>query len=157
MLQHGSLATIAHPSRLALKIHDGYAELIITRDLGSQLKHTVSVFLKFSLEQTSGSKRVLLDLDGGTTLLGTVQTGGRIGHLPIPAGYMQMLLPTLKPLLALYPALTELVEQYDYLPVFEQAGQGREGRLRLVAPPLSTPHHVTDPDLAASRLSLPQT
>ncbi len=85
-----------------------------------------------------------------------MQIGGRIGHLPIPSGYMQMLLPTLEPLLALYPALTQLVEHDDYLPVFEKAQQGREGRLRLVAPPLLSPvQHQMRSDLASHHTSLP--
>ncbi len=139
MRQDGSLALIAHPTLLALKIHDGYGELIIARALGSEMYHTTSVFLRFSYHEDETGKHVKLHLDNGKNIASTFLHGGQIGELPIPERFIKMMLPRLEPILAIYPALTALVEQHDYLPIFVRPYEETEGRLLLVPPSAQLP------------------
>ncbi len=139
MRQGGSLALIAHPTLLALKIHDGYGELIIARALGSEMYHTTSVFLRFSYHEDETGKQVKLHLDNGKNMASSFLLGGHVGQLPIPERLMKMMLPRLEPLLAIYPAITALVEQHDYLPIFVRPREEAEGRLLLVPPSAHSP------------------
>ncbi len=134
MRQNGALSIVAHPAHLAMKIHDGYGELIITRVIGSHLHHTISVYVTFSYTGEHAQRQVSLQLRPGDENTGVFPRGGRIGQLPIPQRYMQMILPSLESLLEVYPELTELVQTHDFLPVFQRDSDESEGRLLLLPP-----------------------
>ncbi len=134
MRQKGALSIVAHPAQLALKIHDGYGELIITRVIGSHLYHTISVYVSFSYSGEHAQRRVSLELLPAGEDTGLFPRGGRIGQLPIPQRYMQMILPSLESLLDVYPELTRLIQTHDFLPVFQRDNNESEGRLFLTPP-----------------------
>ncbi len=140
MRQDGALSIVAHPAHLALKIHDGYGELIITRVIGSHLHHTISVYVSFVYTGEHAQRRVSLQLRPGNEDDGLFPRGGRIGQLPIPQRYMQMVLPSLESLLDVYPELTKLIQTHDFLPVFQRESEASEGRLLLIPPQNKAEH-----------------
>ncbi len=139
MRQGGPLSIIAHPSQVSLKIHDGYGELIISRIVGSHMRHTISVYLSFAYSGEHAERHVSLQLQAGDQQAGIFPEGGRIGLLPIPHGYMQMMIPSLESLLDVYPELATLVQDYDFLPVFQRKDEDSEGHLLLLPPPSDIP------------------
>ncbi len=129
--QKGISALLAQPSGVALRCHDGYGELIIERMLGTNIKHSVSVYLSFSRHVVNGTPVIELELSGGKPILGHFPRGGHIGHLPLPQRYMQILTPGLESLAALYPDFSTLVLDGSYLPSFRKATNTQEGLLIL--------------------------
>ncbi len=130
--QTGLFSIIAHAHRVAVRIHDGYAEVIIDRLIGANIHQTTAVHVTFSQDSQHGSPVLLAELRGGPPILGSMPRGGRIGTMAVPSRHMQMLQPALQTLLACYPDITQAVEDHGYLPRFVKGGEGEESYVRLI-------------------------
>lgn len=132
MRQTGIFSIFAHVQGVAVRVHDGYAELIIDRLVGSNTHQTTAVNLTFRQELDHGRPVLRVDFRGGSPLWGSTPRGGRIGQVGVPQRHMQMLRPALETLLDCYPGVREAVETYGYRPVFVRGRNGEESRVRLV-------------------------
>ncbi len=132
MRQTGLFSIIAHAQGVAVRIHDGYAELIIDRLLGANVHQTTAVHISFSQESPHGKPVLKAELRGGPPILGSMPRGGSIGTLAVPTRHIQMLQPALETLLACYPGITQAIEEHGYLPQFHEGGEGEERYVRLV-------------------------
>ncbi len=127
MRQDGAVSLVARPSSLVVKIHQGYAELIITRHIASYLPQTTSVFLRVKTEGSS----YRLELSSDRRIWGRYAEGGKLGHLPIPSHFMQLILPSLENLMEIYPEMAKLLRSELYMPDFQRVSEEAEGRLLL--------------------------
>ncbi len=132
MRQTGLFSIIAHAQGVAVRIHDGYAELVIDRLLGANIHQTTAVHLSFSQRIEHGRPVLDVVFRGGPPILGNMPRGGRIGSLAVPERHMQMLQPALETLLACYPDIIHAMEEHGYLPVFVKGSEGVESYVRLV-------------------------
>ncbi len=132
MRQTGIFSIIAHAQGVAVRIHDGYAELVIDRVLGANIHQTTSVYITFSQQMEHGRPVLKAEFRGGEPILGSMPRGGQIGQLAVPQRHIQMLQPALETLLACYPDLTRAMEKHGYLPVFIGKRVGEEAKVRLV-------------------------
>ncbi len=132
MRQTGLFSIIAHAQGVAVRIHDGYAELIIDRLLGANIHQTTAVHLTFSQQVEHGHPVLKAEFKGGAPILGNMPRGGSIGRVAVPARHIQMLQPALETLLACYPDITRAVEEHGYLPQFIRGREGEESYVRLV-------------------------
>lgn len=130
MRQTGIFSIITHCQGLAVRIHNGYAELIFDRLMGANMHQTTAVYLTFSQENKLGSPELRVDLRGGEPLLGTMPNGGSIGSVGLPQRHVLMLKPALETLISCYPDISALVNEHHYCPVFTANGQDR--RLTLI-------------------------
>ena len=132
MRQGGIFSLIAHENGLAVRLHDGYAALIIDRVLSTHLHQTTAVNLSFAREQVNGTPRLRVDFRGGKPLLNSLPRGGEIGHVGLPQRYMEMLRPALRTLMESYTEFVSLVQQHGYYPEFTRSRNGVEGHMRLI-------------------------
>ncbi len=132
MRQTGLFSIIAHAQGVAVRLHDGYAELIIDRLLGANIHQTTSVHLSFSQKLEHGHPVLRVDFRGGEPILGNMPRGGRIGLVAVPERHILMLEPALATLTTCYPDFIRTVEEYGYLPIFSAGSQGEEGTVRFV-------------------------
>ncbi len=132
MRQGGIFSLIAHEHGLAVRLHDGYAELIIDRVLSTHLHQTTAVNLSFVRERMNGTARLRADLRGGEPLLNSLPRGGKIGQVGLPQRYMEMLRPALHTLMQSYAEFVSLIQQHGYYPEFTRGRNGMEGRMRLI-------------------------
>ncbi len=132
MRQTGIFSIIAHAQGVAVRIHNGYAELIIDRLLGANIHQTTAVHLTFSQHIEHGRPVLRAQFRGGAPILGNMPRGGSIGRLAVPERHIQMLQPALETLLACYPDVSRAVEEHGYLPHFVKGGEGEESYVRLV-------------------------
>ncbi len=130
--QTGLFSIIAHAQGVAVRIHDGYAELIIDRLLGANIHQTTAVHLSFTQEIQHGHPVLEVHFRGGEPILGDTPRGGSIGKLAVPERHIQMVEPALKTLIACYPSITRAVEEHGYCPSFVAGGPGEEAYVRLV-------------------------
>lgn len=127
MRQTGIFSIITHGQGVAVRVHDGYAELILDRIMGANMHQTTAVNLTFSTENRLGTPELRIELRGGESLAGTAGTGGSIGKVNIPQRHILMLKPALESLLTCYPEIVELIRRHHYCPVFT-AGGSKENR-----------------------------
>ena len=133
MRQGGIFSLIAHEHGLAVRLHDGYAELIIDRVLSTHLHQTTSVLLSFRREHFDDGRSTLhVEFRGGKPLLGSLPRGGSIGRVSLPQRQMELLRPAIKTLADCYPEFVQLIEQYGYRPEFIAGHYGEVSRMRLV-------------------------
>ncbi len=132
MRQTGLFSIIAHAQGVVVRIHDGYAELIIDRLLGANIHQTTAVHISFNQKVEHGRPVLRADFRGGSPILGNMPRGGRIGLLAVPERHIQMLQPALETLLTCYPDITQAVEEHGYLPVFTKGGPGEQSTVRLI-------------------------
>ncbi len=132
MRQTGLFSIIAHAQGVAVRIHDGYAELVIDRLLGANIHQTTAVHLSFEQKMPHGRPVLEVRFHGGAPLFGDTPRGGSIGSLAIPERHIQMLEPALKTLVACYPDITRAIEEHGYCPTFVAGGPGEEGHVRLI-------------------------
>ncbi len=132
MRQTGLFSIIAHAQGVALRIHNGYAELVIDRLLGANIHQTTAVHISFHRELVHGRPVLNAELRGGSPILGSMPRGGSIGTLAVPSRHIQMLQPALETLLACYPGITQAMEEHGYLPQFVEGAEGEESYVRLV-------------------------
>ncbi len=130
--QTGLFSIIAHAQGVAVRIHDGYAELVIDRLLGANIHQTTAVHLTFFREMEHGRPVLKAEMKGGPPILGSMPRGGSIGVLAVPSRHIQVLQPALETLLACYPSITHAIEAHDYLPRFVKGKNGEESYVRLV-------------------------
>lgn len=130
--QTGIFSIIAHGHGIGVRIHDGYAELVIDRMIGANIHQTTSVYLTFSQETEHGRPVLKVEFKGGAPLSGNIQRGGSIGTFGIPSRYVNMLGPALRTLLNCYPDIVNTIEEHGYCPYFTKGQNGNENRVRLV-------------------------
>lgn len=135
--QTGIFSIIAKCQGVAVRIHDGYAEVVIDRIIGANIHQTTTVNLTFRRVIEHGRPRLHVDFNGGAPLLNNMPRGGSIGQVSVPQHHIRMLKPALETLVACYPDIVEQVELYGYCPEFSKSG-GMEGRIRLVPYTFST-------------------
>lgn len=135
--QTGIFSIIAQAQGVAVRIHDGYAELVIDRILGANMHQTTAVNLTFHQENKHGRPVLSIEFRGGSPILGRMPRGGRIGQVAIPQKHIQMLKPALETLLVCYPDIINAFEEHGYCPHFEKGSSQQEGRITLVP---YTPH-----------------
>lgn len=135
MRQTGIFSIITHCQGMAVRIHNGYAELIFDRLMGANMHQTTAVYLTFTQENKLGNPELRAELRGGEPLLGTMPNGGSIGSIALPQRHVLMLKPALESLLTCYPDICEQVREHRYCPVF--TANGKDRRLTLI--PYTTP------------------
>ena len=132
MRQTGIFSIIASGQGVAVRIHDGYAELVLDRLLGANVHQTTSINLTFRQENTLGRPELTVDFKGGAAIAGALPRGGTIGSVPVPQRHIRMLRPALETLLSCYPRIAEAVEHYHYCPLFTKGKNGQESCIHLV-------------------------
>lgn len=132
MRQTGIFSIIANAQGLAIRVHEGYAELIIDRIIGSNMHQTTAVNLTFHQENDHGRPALKVELQGGEPLLGRMPRGGRIGRIGVPQRHMLVLKPALETLLGCYPDIVAAIEEHGYCPIFEKGSDRQEGLITLV-------------------------
>lgn len=130
MRQTGIFSIITHCQGVAVRIHDGYAELVFDRLMGANMHQTTAVYLSFTQENKLGSPELKVDLRGGEPLLGAMPNGGSVGSISLPQRHVLMLKPALESLIGCYPDIAVLVKEHHYCPVFTANGNDR--RLTLI-------------------------
>ena len=130
--QTGLLSLVAHAQGVAVRMHDGYAELIVDRVLSTHFHQTTAVFITITRRVEHGRPTLQLEFRGGEPIMGSLVRGGSIGQLPVPQRFMQMMRPALDTMRDCYPELFSLIAQYGYVPEFYAGRYGREGYVRLV-------------------------
>lgn len=132
MRQTGLFSLIAHVQGLAVRVHDGYAELVVDRIIGANIHQTTSVNISFHQETHLGRPELKVAFHGGEPLFGSVPRGGKIGRVEVPQRPVEMLKPALETLLDCYPEFVRIIEEYGYCPQFIKGTNGAEGRVLLV-------------------------
>lgn len=130
--QTGIFSIITHGHGIAVRIHNGYAELVIDRMIGANIHQTTSVNLTFRQETEHGRPVLKVDFRGSSPLTGNVAHGGSIGQFGIPERHISMLIPALRTLITCYPEIATLIEEHGYCPYFTKGQNGNESRMRLV-------------------------
>lgn len=125
MRQPGIFSIITHCQGVAVRLHNGYAEIIFDRVLGANIHQTTAVNLTFRQELKLGLPELHADMHGGEPLLGSMPNGGSIGNVPLPRRYVVMLGPALDSLISCYPGIVELMNEHHYCPVFSVNGTDR--------------------------------
>ncbi len=136
--QTGIFSIIAKCQGVGVRIHNGYAEIVIDRIIGANIHQTTTVHLTFSRKMEHGRPKLHVDFNGGEPLLGNMPRGGSIGSINVPQHHIRMLKPALETLIACYPDIVEQIELYGYCPEFTSAADGSDGRVRLVPYTFST-------------------
>ncbi len=132
MRQGGIFSLVAHEQGVGVRIHDGYAELVIDRLVSTNIHQTTAVHLSFARERRLGRSELRIDFRGGPPILNTMPRGGSIGRVGVPQRYMEMLRPALHTLAECYPEFVGLIRQYGYFPEFVRGRNEAEGRVRLI-------------------------
>lgn len=132
MRQTGIFSIIASGQGVAVRVHDGYAELVLDRVLGSNIHQTTSVNLSFRQENKLGRTELCVDFRGGAPIAGSMPRGGSIGSIGVPQRHIRMLKPALETLISCYPQIAEAIERYQYCPLFTEGKNGAESRIHLV-------------------------
>lgn len=130
--QTGVFSIITHGEGIAIKIHNGYAELIIDRLIGANIHQTTSVNLTFRQEIKHGRPELKVDFKGSEILYGKLAKGGSIGKMGIPERHIRMLAPALDTLLSCYPEICSIIETHGYCPYFTKGHGGAENRVTLI-------------------------
>lgn len=133
MRQTGIFSIITHGQGVAVRIHNGYAELIFDRIMGANMHQTTAVNLSFTRENHLGTPELHMDFQGGEPILGGMPNGGRIGLIAMPQRHILMLKPAIESLFSCYPEIAELIREYHYLPVFS-AGSSSDNRCMTLVP-----------------------
>lgn len=131
MRQSGIMAIISHSEGVAMRIHNGYCEIIIDRIIGSNLHQTTSVFITFRRVNEHGRQVVRADFSGGEPMLGSTPRGGRIGCVDLPQHCMRMLQPSVETLQACYADFFEIIRERGYFPTFTKGANGQDSTVRL--------------------------
>lgn len=132
--QTGIFSIIAHAQGAAFRLHDGYAELVIDRIIGSNLHNTTSIYLTIQRTENHGVHSLNIEIRGGAPIMENVPGGGRIGQVRVPPRCIQMLQPALNSLMTCHPDIVKTVLEQNYLPVFT------EDKVTFVPPAAETSH-----------------
>lgn len=141
MRQTGIFSIFANAQGVAVRVHNGYAELIIDRLVGANMHQTTAVNLTFHRDIVHGRPSLSVEFHGGSPLMGNMPRGGKIGTVGIPQKHIQVMQPALKTLMECYPDIVAATEEYGYCPIFEKESPESEGRITLIpyTPQQSTP------------------
>lgn len=141
MRQTGIFSIFANAQGVAVRVHNGYAELIIDRLVGANMHQTTAVNLTFHRNIEHGRPTLSVEFHGGTPLMGNMPRGGKIGTVGIPQKHIQVMQPALQTLMECYPDITNALEEHGYCPIFEKQAPAGEGRITLIpyTPQQSTP------------------
>lgn len=136
--QTGIFSVIAHAQGAAVRMHDGYAELIIDRVLSTHFHQTTSIFLRFEREMDHGRPKLRVEFRGEHS--DSLLQGGRIGCVGVPQRFMQILRPALDTMQDCYPDILDIIDSIGYRPEFHRGHNGQEGYVRLIpyTPPTSS-------------------
>lgn len=118
MNQTGIFSIITHCQGVAVRLHDGYAEVIFDRIIGADMHQTTSAYLTCTQANEQGHPELKFEFKDGKPLLGHIPVGGTIGLVRMPQRHIRMLKPALESLIKCYPDLLDLIEHYHYCPVF---------------------------------------
>lgn len=129
--QDGVFNLIARPYGVAVRIHDGYAELILDRLIGSQFHQTISVYLTFREIHTDEGIKIEVEYRGGDNILGSMPRGGKIGLVPVPERYILILHPVVEGIKRTYGELFSEITTGGYLPRFVKDRNGGDSCLIL--------------------------
>lgn len=132
MRQTGPFSLLAHVQGVAVRMHDGYVELVVDRVIGVNLHQTTAVNLSFRQDVDHGRPVLKVFFHGGAPLMGSMPRGGSIGHVNVPQRHIEMLRPALDTLVDCYPDIARIIEDFGYCPEFTAGRNGAEGRVRLV-------------------------
>ncbi len=102
--QTGPLAELASIRQVAVRLEDGRAEVVITREVAGR-PLTVSMYFRVEqLESPDGSVSTQIHLDGGGyhEELPRPLVGGRFGRVPVPQGFLVLVLPAFQQLAEVY-------------------------------------------------------
>jgi len=132
MRQTGLFSIFANAQGVAVRVHNGYAELILDRLVGANMHQTTAVNLTFELQHNHGRPELNVEFRGGEPLPGKLPRGGRIGQMGIPQKHIEVLQPSLLTLLDCYPDIVKTMEEYGYCPIFEDGPANGEGRITLI-------------------------
>ncbi len=132
MRQTGLFSIFANAQGIAVRVHDGYAELVVDRLVGANMHQTTAVNLTFHQQEIHGRPELKVDFHGGPPLLGSMPRGGQIGLVGVPQKHIRVLQPALETLLDCYPDIVRAIEEYGYCPVFESGAHNGEGRITLI-------------------------
>ena len=132
MRQTGLFSIFANAQGIAVRVHDGYVEVVVDRLVGANMHQTTAVNLTFQQLQAHGRPVLKVDFHGGPPLMGSMPRGGRIGLVGVPQKHIQVLQPALETLLDCYPDIVNTIEEYGYCPVFEAGAHDGEGRITLI-------------------------
>lgn len=132
MRQTGLFSIFANAQGIAVRVHDGYAELVVDRLVGANMHQTTAVNLTFHQQEIHGRPELKVDFHGGPPLLGSMPRGGQIGLIGVPQKHIRVLQPALETLLDCYPDIVRTIEEYGYCPVFESGAHNGEGRITLI-------------------------
>lgn len=130
--QTGIFSLIVPTQGVAVRLHDGYAELIIDRTLSTHFHQTTAVHISFVQTLHHGRPVLHVEYRGGEPIFGSLPRGGSIGLVGVPQRYMQILSPALETIQDCYPDIWELVETHGYRFVFHEGKNGEESYVRLV-------------------------
>lgn len=85
--------------RVVVRITDGLAEVVMEREIRGR-PFTVSMFLTIDQVRDGNSLRTELNLHGGgyAPWLPSPPRGGRFGRLPVPQGFLRMVIPSFESL-----------------------------------------------------------
>ncbi len=110
--QGGPIGVLARYEGVAVRLYDGYAEIILVRTMGNGYRQTVSMYVSPSSQETLNGPVVVTEYSG-PDLLGALPVGGRIGKLPVPQGYLHFIRPAFISLAeALKPELELLLDPH---------------------------------------------
>lgn len=111
--QSGPMGILARYEGVAVRLYDGYAEVVIVRTLGGRgYRQTVSMYVSPESQETINGPIVVTEY-AGPRLLGGFPMGGRIGKLPVPQGYLLLIKPAFDSLAkALAPELDILLDPH---------------------------------------------
>ncbi len=136
--QDGIFSIITHADGIAVRVHDGYAELIIDRVIGADFRQTTSVNIRFHQKEENGKVNLCVEYRGGEpVLMGSTPRGGSIGMLGIPQRHIVMLQPALETLRDCYPGIRDAILKNDYCPFFEEG--------KIILRPFSQQHTESTP------------
>lgn len=91
--QSGPLGILARYEGVAVRLYDGYAEIVLVRTIGNRgYRQTVSMYVAPESQETVNGPVVVTEY-AGPDLLGSIPVGGRMGKLPVPQGYLYLIRP----------------------------------------------------------------
>lgn len=117
--QDGFFSIFSQGHGVALRLHNGYAEVVIDRIIGAGTHQTTSVFVTIRQELKDGKPTLRAELHGGDPIFGSIPRGGTIGRIPIPQRHIIILQPALESLRDTYPDIRDAILNNGYCPEFE--------------------------------------
>lgn len=110
--QEGPMGVLARYKGVAVRLYDGYAEIIVVRTIGDKYEQTSSLYISPESLETGDGPVIVTDY-ARPDLFGTIPIGGRIGKLPVPQGYLVLSQPAFVSMKeALEPELEYLLDPH---------------------------------------------